>query len=244
MRDLAGEMYRKLQVKDLRIARDGKDLLNVRELTLDGPGPTLILGPNGAGKSLLLRCLHGLIAPDGGRVFQDSVPLNAEHKARQAMVFQRPVLLRRSVAGNLGFVLKRQGLNHAQRRDRIAELLTEGGLEAKARQAARSLSGGEAQRLAILRALATMPDTLFLDEPTSALDPGAAQKIEQMILRASMRGVRIVMVTHDIGQARRLAADVVMMQAGHVVEHGAANQVLEAPTSEASRRYLDGGLVT
>ncbi len=244
MRDLVSGGPGVLQVNGLQIRRTGKALLDVPTLTLDGPGPTLILGPNGAGKSLLLRCLHGLIAPDVGYVVQDGVPLNADHKASQAMVFQRPVLLRRSVAANLDFVLKRQGLNRAARKARIAELLAEGGLEDKARQSARSLSGGEAQRLAILRALALIPDTLFLDEPTSALDPGATQMIERMVLRASARGVRIVMVTHDIGQARRLAADVVMMQGGKVVEHGAAKQVLDTPKSEASRRYLAGGLVT
>ncbi len=244
MRDVLTGMPGVLEVNGLRIARNGKALLEVPHLSLTGPGPTLILGPNGAGKSLLLRCLHGLIAPDRGQVFQDGRSLNADHKARQAMVFQSPVLLRRSVAANLDFVLRRRDIPRALRKQRIAALLAEGGLEAKARQSARSLSGGEAQRLAILRALALEPETLFLDEPTSALDPGATQMIERMVLRASARGVRIVMVTHDIGQARRLAADIVMMQAGHVVEHGLSRQVLDAPQSDASRRYLAGGLVT
>ncbi len=244
MRDLTFEMTQSLQVRDLIIRRNGQALLDVAELTLDGPGPTLLLGPNGAGKSLLLRCLHGLISPDQGQVVQDGTPLNASHTARQAMVFQQPVLLRRSVSANLDFVLKRQGLARRARKLLIAELLAEGGLEGKARQPARSLSGGEAQRLAILRALAMTPETLFLDEPTSALDPSAVQMIERMILRASARGVRIVMVTHDIGQARRLAADIVMMQGGRVVEHGPAKQVLDAPESDASRRYLSGALVT
>ncbi|AXT26369.1 ATP-binding cassette domain-containing protein [Ruegeria sp. AD91A] len=244
MRDLLCDMVNCLKVENLQIRSSGKALLDVSSLVLDGPGPTLILGPNGAGKSLLLRCLHGLITPDRGQVVQDGKPLGAAQKARQAMVFQKPVLLRRSVAANLDFVLKRQGMGRTARKARIAELLTEGGLDGKARQPARSLSGGEAQRLAILRALALSPETLFLDEPTSALDPSATQMIERMILRASARAVRIVMVTHDIGQARRLASDVVMMQGGHVVEHGAAKQVLDSPESDASRRYLAGGLVT
>ncbi len=244
MRDLLCDTASSLLVRNLRVVRNGKALLNVSRLSLDGPGPTLILGPNGAGKSLLLRCLHGLIEPDQGRVEQDGTPLTDRHKAQQAMVFQQPVLLRRSVAANLDFVLKRQGLPRGARKLRIESLLDEGGLEGKARQPARSLSGGEAQRLAILRALALDPETLFLDEPTSALDPNATQMIERMILRASSRGVRIVMVTHDIGQARRLAADIVMMQGGHVVEHGLAKQVLNAPQSDAARRYLAGGLVT
>ncbi|MEX0319225.1 MAG: ATP-binding cassette domain-containing protein [Ruegeria sp.] len=243
MRDLAVEPMGVLEARGLRIGHNGSTLLDVPALLLDGPGPTLILGPNGAGKSLLLRCLHGLIVPEAGRVLQDGHNLGPAHKARQAMVFQRPVLLRRSVTANLDFVLRRQGLNRPARRARIEELLHEGGLAAKARQSARSLSGGEAQRLAILRALATEPEVLFLDEPTSALDPAATQAIEKMILRASSRGVRIVMVTHDIGQARRLAADVVMMQGGHVVEHGPADEVLQNPRSEAARRYLAGGLL-
>ncbi|MEM9126532.1 MAG: ATP-binding cassette domain-containing protein, partial [Pseudomonadota bacterium] len=173
---------------------------------------------------------------------QGGAALNSEHKARQAMVFQRPVLLRRSVAANLDFVLKRRGLQRAIRKQRIETLLFEAGLTGKGRQPARLLSGGEAQRLAIQRALATDPETLFLDEPTSALDPAATQMIERMIQRAAARGVRIVMVTHDIGQARRLASDVVMMQGGRVVEHGLAKEVLNLPKSEASRRYLAGGL--
>ena len=188
MRDLVSDMTNCLQARDLQVRSNGKALLDVRDLTLDGRGPTLILGPNGAGKSLLLRCLHGLISPDRGQVVQDGTPLNAYHKARQAMVFQRPVLLRRSVAANLDFVLKRQSMSRTGRKDRIVELLAEGGLEDKSRQSARSLSGGEAQRLAILRALALNPETLFLDEPTSALDPSATQMIERMVLRASSRG--------------------------------------------------------
>ncbi|WP_300067298.1 ATP-binding cassette domain-containing protein [uncultured Ruegeria sp.] len=244
MRDLVSEMTTCLRVRELQVQSNGKTLLDVPELILDGPGPTLILGPNGSGKSLLLRCLHGLITPNQGQVTQDGTSLNSDHKARQAMVFQQPVLLRRSVAANLDFVLRRQGVGWTNRKRRIVELLAEGGLEGKSRQSARSLSGGEAQRLAILRALALNPETLLLDEPTSALDPGATQMIERMVLRASKKGVRIVMVTHDIGQARRLASDVVMMQAGNVVEHGPAKQVLAAPKTEASRRYLAGGLIT
>lgn len=244
MRDLTPEIMGGMVVCGLTLARKGKLLLDVPRLVLDGPGPTLILGPNGAGKSLLLRCLHGLISADQGQVLQQGKLLSPDHKAQQAMVFQQPVLLRRSVSANLDFVLKRQGLPRAVRKTRIEALLAEGGLQGKARQSARSLSGGEAQRLAILRALASEPETLFLDEPTSALDPSATQMIERMILRASARGVRIVMVTHDIGQARRLAADIVMMQGGRVVEHGAAKQILDAPQNEASRRYLAGGLVT
>lgn len=232
-----------ISVRGLSIAREGKSLLNVAHLDLEGPGPTIILGPNGAGKSLLLRCLHGLITPDGGQVSQGGQALTDPVRAVQAMVFQRPVLLRRTVAGNLEFVLRRRGLPRRARQAECEALLAQGGLADKARQSARSLSGGEAQRLAILRALACKPAVLFLDEPTSALDPEATQEIEQMVLRASDHGVRVVMVTHDIGQARRLARDVVMMHGGRVVEQGLAAQMFSAPESEMTRRFLSGGLM-
>lgn len=232
-----------IEVTDLRIGRNGFALLDVPTLSLGAPGPTVVLGPNGAGKSLLLRCLHGLISPDQGQVLQDGQPMDRHLRSRQAMVFQKPVLLRRSVAANLDYVLKRQGLERKVRMARIADLLSEGGLDGKARQWARSLSGGEAQRLAILRALARTPDILFLDEPTSALDPSATQEIEAMILRAARRGTRIVMVTHDVGQARRLGHDIVLMQAGQVAEHNLARDFFDGPESQAGRRFLAGALV-
>ncbi len=233
----------RMAVENLRIGRNGSTLLDVPYLALGGPGPTLILGPNGAGKSLLLRCMHGLIPPDGGTVWQDGALLGEDQRARQAMVFQTPVLLRRSVAANLDFVFRRQGIRWRSRKARIAALLDEGGLSGKQRQAARSLSGGEAQRLAILRALACNPEILFLDEPTSALDPAATQAVEALILRASARGTRIVMVTHDVGQARRLGHDIVLMQAGKVAEHAQAADFFAAPRTAAGRAYLSGALV-
>ena len=246
MRDLPilpAKDYPLIETEALRISRAGKVLLDVPFLVLGGRGPTLILGPNGAGKSLLLRCLHGLIIPDMGRVWQDGMVLNAVQRGRQAMVFQTPVLLRRSVAANLDYVLRRQRLSRVDRRARIAALLDEGGLAGKARQPARSLSGGEAQRLAILRALACEPDILFLDEPTSALDPSATQAIESLVRGAAARGTRIVMVTHDIGQARRLGHDIVLMQGGKVAEHNLAQDFFDAPETRAAKRFLSGSLV-
>ena len=246
MRDLCiGNMFdpRTIEARGLRIGRNGSTLLDVGHLLLGGPGPTLILGPNGAGKSLLLRCLHGLIEADAGTVTQGDRVLNDRIRAGQAMVFQRPVLLRRSVAANLDFVLKRQGLGRGDRKAATLRLLREGRLDAKARQPARSLSGGEAQKLAVLRALASEPDILFLDEPTSALDPAATYAIEALIARAGARGTRVIMVTHDIGQARRLGHDIVLMHGGRVVEHGLADRFFEAPVTRIARQFLAGELV-
>lgn len=232
-----------ISVSDLSIARNGRLLLQVPDLLLDGPGPTLIVGPNGAGKSLLLRCLHGLIVPDSGEILQDGRRLDAAMRLKQAMVFQSPVLLRRSVAANLDYVLRHRRVPRHLRKDRIRDLLAEGGLAERGGQPARSLSGGEAQRLAILRALACDPDILFLDEPTSALDPAATQAIEAIIQGAATRGTRIVMVTHDIGQARRLGHDIVLMQGGRVVEHTPADSFFDTPQTRIAQQFLAGRLV-
>lgn len=243
MRDFAIPFGSVLIAQNLRVTRAQRVLLDVPDLVLDGAGPTLILGPNGAGKSLLLRCLHGLAVPESGTVTQDAKVLDHTQRLRQAMVFQTPVLLRRSVAGNLAYVLRRQGLRRADRKRRIAALLEEGGLSGKARQPARSLSGGEAQRLAILRAMAMRPDVLFLDEPTSSLDPAATQAVERLVHLAAERGTRIVMVTHDIGQARRLGRDIVFMASGRIAERAAAATFFDAPATRAARQFLSGALV-
>ncbi|CAG0908048.1 unnamed protein product, partial [Cyprideis torosa] len=193
------------------------------------------MGPNGAGKSLLLKLLHGLIEPTEGQVRWAELPPR-QVMGRQAMVFQKPVLLRRSVAANLDFVLKARGKDRV-RRD---TMLAHAGLSHKANQPARLLSGGEAQRLALSRALATDPEVLLLDEPTASLDPASVLAIEQIVSEARNRGVRIIFVTHDIGQARRMADDVVFLHRGRVAEHSPAATFFPDPRSDAARDYLNG----
>jgi tungstate transport system ATP-binding protein len=203
------------------------------DLTLSAQGTTVIMGPNGAGKSLLLRLLHGLIAPSSGTVSSGG---------RQAMVFQRPVLLRQSVEANLMFALKRNGPAKTCAA-RCKALLEEIGLKDRAKQPARGLSGGEQQRLALARALALTPEILFLDEPTASLDPAATLSIEQMVQRAAAKGAKIVLVTHDIGQARRLADEVVFLHDGRICEHTVAAEFFDAATSPQARAYLSGQIV-
>jgi len=232
-----------LTARDLVYAAGGAPLVRIDRLVLRAGGPTLILGPNGAGKSLLLRLLHGLIAPTAGEVLFDGKPSDPSIRRRQAMVFQRPVLLRRSVAANVDFALRVRGLPRGARRERTADLLALGGLGDQARQPARTLSGGEQQRLALVRALATEPDILFLDEPTASLYPGAVKAFEALVRQADAAGTKIVMVTQDIGQARRLAGEIVFMAGGRVVEQGPADGFFNAPQSEAARRFLAGDLL-
>ncbi len=232
-----------ISVRDLAYTVGAKQLVKIDRLTLTPGAPTIILGPNGAGKSLLLRLMHGLIEPTTGEVLFGHEPMNARIRRRQAMVFQRPVVLRRSVRANVDYALAAHGMRGRKRRKRLEELLEMGGLAPMMRQAARSLSGGEQQRLALVRAVAAGPELLFLDEPTSSLDPGATQHIEALVHRFAESGMKIVMVTHDIGQARRLAGEVVFMHRGHVVEQSPAAEFFDKPKSQAACDFVAGRLL-
>lgn len=203
---------------------------------------TVVMGANGAGKSLLLRLLHGLIRPSAGEVLWQGRPLDREGRRGQAMVFQRPVLLRRSVLANLRFALAVRGIGGRQRATREAEALQRARLRDLADRPARVLSGGEQQRLAVARALACAPRVLFLDEPTASLDPASTHAIERQIQQAHESGVTIVLVTQDQGQARRLGDDLIFLHGGGVVETGRVPEVLDAPRSEEARAWLEGRL--
>src|SRR6056297_3869867 len=227
-----------LRVSDLSLRFGEAVVLDGVNLELGSPGCTMVMGPNGAGKSLFLKLLHGLVAPSGGRIdWAGKAP--ADVTRRQALVFQKPILLRRSVAANLDFVLRARGLA----RHRCGALLDHVGLSHKADQPARLLSGGEAQRLALARALATDPEVLFLDEPTASLDPASVLAIERIVSEARDRGVRILFVTHDMGQARRMADDVVFLHRGRVAEHRPAAEFFPEPRCAAAREHLNGGIV-
>jgi tungstate transport system ATP-binding protein len=228
-------------LSDVAFEAGGKQLIDSVSLRLD-PGPlTCVMGPNGAGKSLLLRLIAGLIQPSGG-----SVSYGGAAQAGQncmAFVFQRPVLLRRSVAANLDHALKTYGVARAERPGRIAELLALGQLEGLGGQPARVLSGGEQQRLSMVRALAARPDLLLLDEPAASLDPQATAALEALIHTAASNNVKVVLVTHDRDQARRMADEVVFLHQGRVAEHAADTAFFETPQSPEAQAYLAGRLL-
>ncbi len=205
-------------------------------------GPrTIILGPNGAGKSVLLRLCHGLLEPTTGTVKWNSPELPGAPR-RQAMVFQRPVMLRRSALGNVKYALRLAGVPQAQREERAMEALRTVGLEAHAHHVARVLSGGEQQRLALARVWAIHPEILFLDEPTANLDPGATHEIERIIGVLHAAGTKIVMVTHNLGQAHRLGDEILFMHEGLLVERAPADRFLKRPDSPEAATFLEGEL--
>lgn len=227
-----------LHFEEVGFSNLDRTLLGPCSFALDGPGPTLIMGPNGAGKSLLLRLAHGLLVPTQGRI-----SWSGDGPPRQAMVFQQPVLLRRSAVANLTHALAVNGTPRKGRGPLAIRALTRFGLTACADTPARLLSGGEQQRLALARAWVLCPDVLFLDEPTSALDPAAIKAVEAAVREFHQRGTRIVMTTHDLHQARRLAGDVLFVAGGKVREHTPADAFFSAPASREAQAFIAGELV-
>ncbi|MCJ7597545.1 MAG: phosphate ABC transporter ATP-binding protein [Methyloceanibacter sp.] len=232
-----------LELKGLSLAAGGRRLIDGVNLSLERPGISVVMGPNGAGKSLLLRLIHGLIAPTKGDILWAGIPMNAQIMRRQAMVFQKPVLLRRTAAANITHALGLRGVIRSERRPRAYQALQLAGLENHASTPARVLSGGEQQRLCLARALSLVPDVLFLDEPTASLDPASTLAIERLLIDAQHIGIKVIVVTHDVGQARRLAQDVIFLHHGRVIEHQPASRFFREPDSEVARAFIAGGLV-
>ncbi len=225
----------------------GERLIADLDFTLAAGPISIILGPNGAGKSLTLRLAHGLIAPTSGRItWQADARQNqvrpGQVRSRQAMVFQRPVMLRRSAAANIDYALKAAGLARQERQERRRQVLRDTGLESLAERPARVLSTGEQQRLALARAWALRPEVIFLDEPTASLDPAATAAVESIIGALNRADSKIVMTTHDLGQARRLAGEILFLHRGRLVEQRPAAAFFAGPKSEAARAFLKGEL--
>jgi tungstate transport system ATP-binding protein len=230
-----------LCTESLGFSAGGAEILSDVSLKITAGAPTLLIGANGAGKSVLLRLLHGLLKPSAGRVFW---AMPTDHAARrQAMVFQRPVLLRRSVLANTLYPMALADVAREDRDARAEEALALVGLADRAADPARKLSVGQQQRLALARAAALQPELLFLDEPSASLDPAATRAVEEIVLTLAQRGTKIVMTTHDLAQARRLAGDVVFLHRGSVLEQAPAEAFFQQPASATARAFLRGELV-
>ena len=223
--------------RGVSLSRGAATILHDIDLTISRGGPTFILGANGSGKSTLLRILHGLIAPTEGSITWNGA---STRPSDQSMVFQRPVLLRRSAEGNVRYALSLAGVKDASADRRIRKALADVGLSDVAKRPARVLSGGEQQRLALARAWALDPDVLFLDEPTASLDPAATRAVEQIVSDIHSRGTTIVMTTHNLAQAKRLADDIVFLQSGRIAERSGADQFFRSPQSAEASAFLEG----
>jgi tungstate transport system ATP-binding protein len=230
-----------LQIRGVAWEAGGQRRLDGIDLSIEAGPRTIILGPNGAGKSLLLRLCHGLLLPSAGEIDWRG-PAAAEAAGHQAMVFQRPVMLRRSAAANVSYALKMRGRNGEDRRARTAAALERTGLSNLAAQPARALSIGEQQRLALARAWAIEPEILWLDEPTASLDPAATFAVEGIIEAMHRDGCKIVMTTHDLAQARRLADEIVFLHRGRLLERQPADRFFAKPTTAEGAAFVAGTL--
>ena len=226
-----------IRLRQVAAAPGGVRVLSGIDLELTAGGRTVLLGPNGAGKSTLLRVLHGLIPPSAGSIAWGDANTRPQG---QAMVFQRPVMLRRTAADNVRYALDLAGVRGAEADGRITEALDEVGLRALANRPARVLSGGEQQKLAFARVWALRPEVLFLDEPTASLDPAAARSVEQIIADIHARGTTIVMTTHNLVQAKRLADDILFLHAGRLTERTPAQEFFSKPRSAQATEFLEG----
>ncbi len=228
-----------LCLEDVTVELAGRRILERVSLSFEPGLRSVIIGPNGAGKSTLLRVCHGLVQPSGG-----SMRWGGERRARHrhAMVFQRPVMLRRSAIGNVTYALAQCGVKRAERVRRARAAMERAGVGALAMQPARTLSGGEQQRLALARAWALDPLVLFLDEPTANLDPGASAEIERLIAAIHAAGTTIIMTTHNLGQAKRLGDAIYFLHQGHLVEHARAAEFFREPRSREAKTFIRGEL--
>jgi tungstate transport system ATP-binding protein len=230
-----------IEFADVHIRAGATKLLDGISLSISAGPATVLIGPNGSGKTTLLRAAMGLIRPTSGAITwgtQREAP-----ESGRAIVFQRPVMLRRTCEGNVRYALAAAGVSGVLRDQRTAELLRSTGLEDLAKRPARSLSGGEQHRVALARALARDPSVLFLDEPSASLDPAATKEIEDVVSVVIARGVKVVMATHDLGEARRLAGEIILLHRGTVLERGPAEQFFARPATDGARRFLAGELL-
>lgn len=230
-----------LMLEEVSILAREVTILDRITLKVSAGAPTILVGPNGSGKTTLIRAAMGLIQPSRGRVTwggRSDVP-----PARRAIVFQRPVMLRRSAAGNLIYALAAAGVPRRERKARADELLDLVGLKGRGERPARRMSGGEQQRLALARALARDPDILFLDEPTASLDPAAIKALEDIIHDIAARGIKVVMSTHNLGEARRLAGEIVLLHRGRIVETSDAQTFFTQPKTDEACRFVAGELL-
>jgi tungstate transport system ATP-binding protein len=233
------EAFFPLRAQELGVTLGGHPAIVDANLSIDGPRRVVVLGANGAGKSVLLRLLHGLIAPSRGTILWAG---GTARPRAQAMVFQRPVMLRRSAIANIEYALDVNGIRGEEASRRARESLERVGLAPLARRQARVLSGGEQQRLALARAWSLRPKLLFLDEPTASLDPAAAAEVERIVGEIHAAGTAIVMTTHNLGFARRMADEVVFLHAGRLTEQTPAQRFFDSPASPEAERFLKGEL--
>ncbi len=230
-----------LDIENACVRKRGVQIVGPLNIRIKEIGCMIVMGPNGSGKTTFLRLMHGLDKARTG-----SLKWNGNRdvvNARQAFVFQTPVVMRRSVRENIAYPLIVRGVSKKAAIAKADEWIDEVGLHSSADKDALVLSGGEKQKLALARALITEPELLFLDEPSTNLDGGSTHDIEALILKARDSGTRIIMATHDFGQARRLADEVCFMYHGVIHEHADNGDFFSSPKTSEAQAFIRGDIL-
>ena len=230
-----------IQFVDLSVVLGQKIILDKINCKIKSNSITAVLGPNGAGKSIFLQTINGLVSIQSGRLTFNSMQNNQEIREQQAMVFQTPVLLRRTVMANMQFV---SNLRNKKSNQLLKNLLDKVGLEGSEEKPARLLSGGEKQRLSMARALIVNPNLLLLDEPTANLDPYSLNLIEDLVLEENSIGKTVIFTTHDMSQAKRLATDVIFLNKGKVLEQTVSKTFFKKPKTFEAQKYINGEILS
>ena len=229
-----------IQFKDLSVILGQKIILDKINCKIKSNSITAVLGPNGAGKSIFLQTINGLFSVQSGRLTFNLMEINQEIRKQQAMVFQNPVLLRRTVIANLQFI---SNLRNKESNRLLKKILSKVGLEGYEKKPARLLCGGEKQRLSMARALIINPNLLLLDEPTANLDPHSLKLIEDLVLEENSIGKTIIFTTHDMSQAKRLATDVIFLNKGKVLEQTISKTFFKSPKTLEAQKYINGEIL-
>ena len=226
-----------IYIKDLSLILDEKKILSNLNLSINSDDVTVIMGPNGAGKSIFLKILNGILTPTSGCITWNNKKQFSDTLNTQAFVFQKPILLRRSVIANLDYMDSVLGNKKKISKDRLLEIVQ---LQKQKYHPARMLSLGEQQRLSLIRSLMLRPNLLLLDEPTANLDPASTKIIEDIILNLKMMGIKIIFVTHNILQAKRIADEIIFLNEGKMVEHLNKQEFFSNSKSIEVQNYLNG----
>lgn len=230
-----------INVRDAVVKKRRQILLGPISLALPEHGFTMVIGPNGAGKTTLLRLIYGLEFPKHGDISWN-LP-KSEVQKHQAFIFQTPIMMRRSVVDNICYPLLTRGINKSAAQEQAKQWAQKVGLGEMCARDAMVLSGGEKQKLAIARALIIKPQILFLDEPTTNLDGKSTREIEELLLQTYHNGTRIVMTTHNLAQAKRLASDIIFLNKGQLMEQGTADAFFNQPSSSTIQQFLHGDIL-
>ena len=230
-----------IKIKNLILAsnKGERNLIDIPNLQFDSKSISVIIGPNGAGKSLLLNLIQGLILPSTGTIKVNSF-ISDNNRKKVSIMMQKPIFLRRTTEQNIKFVLE---LNKDKRKVSYLDVLERFDLIAQKKILANKLSGGEKQRLALALAIITNSKILLLDEPTANADPLTTIKIEKIIKEEAIGGKKILLVTHNIPQAKRLGQDIAFIHRGKVLEHCDKAVFVNHPKVKEINQFLEGEVV-